>query len=339
VKTVRNIPDVLADIFNDDAHPLPSTEAELGIITESTKHPEFAVDSRRKDTFLTWPSGNSKLASEMIEHQLFYTGREDVVSCFSCGVEMAGWAPTDNVWRRHARQSQECQLVIQEKGAEWVAATLQEHGRYIEPAKEPVIYSVTAEMLRSMMDNTATQNVLQMFSSEYSLEEVKAVLIQNIEYGGPDFVDRASIIRAMLKRREGARQLDAVQTAIASDPAPPEVVTPPHGPGDQEEAATRSIVQPPPATTEDPGTPYWISQPLEEEHDELAKPETLPLGSTRTQCPSCRKDISGTVTVHFDNVNGPRNKKEAAVRSNRQPTNPETPKKSCIIQKDPAEAA
>ncbi|XP_067948757.1 baculoviral IAP repeat-containing protein 7-like [Watersipora subatra] len=181
MKTVRNIPDVLADIFNDDALPLPSTETELGVVTESMKHPEFAVDSRRKDTFLTWPSGNSKLASEMIEHQLFYTGRGDVVCCFSCGVEMSDWAPTDDVWRRHARQSPECQLVIQEKGADWVAATIQEHGRYVEPEKEPVIHVVTTRMLLPRMDNTATQNVLQMISPDYPREEVRSALIRNIK--------------------------------------------------------------------------------------------------------------------------------------------------------------
>ncbi|XP_067948753.1 baculoviral IAP repeat-containing protein 7-like [Watersipora subatra] len=273
VKTVRNIPDVLADIFNDDALPLPSTETELGIITESTKHPEFAVDSRRKDTFLTWPSGNSKLASEMIEHQLFYPGRGDVVCCFSCGVEMADWAPTDNVWRRHARQSPECQLVIQEKGADWIAATIQEHGRYVEPEKEPVIHSVTTRMLRPRMDNTATQNVLQMISPDYPREEVRSALIQNIKFGGPDFMDRASIVRAMLKRREDARQLDAVQRAIASEPAPPEVVTPPQGPGDQEEAATQSTVQPPAATAEEPSTSRAMSPPPEEEPMESAEAE------------------------------------------------------------------
>ena len=48
--------------------------AELGIITDIAVSPEFAVETRRADTFLTWPAANHKLSSEMIEHFLYYTG-------------------------------------------------------------------------------------------------------------------------------------------------------------------------------------------------------------------------------------------------------------------------
>ena len=66
----------MADAFDDELSTLPSGDQgmELGIITESSKYPDFAVETRRKETFLTWPAANHKLASEMIEHQLFYTG-------------------------------------------------------------------------------------------------------------------------------------------------------------------------------------------------------------------------------------------------------------------------
>ena len=69
---VTNIPDVITGMLFED--PAPSNMSELGIITDGAKTPEFAVESRRKATFRTWPASNKKLASEMIEHQLFYTG-------------------------------------------------------------------------------------------------------------------------------------------------------------------------------------------------------------------------------------------------------------------------
>lgn len=81
--TVNNIPDIVNDIYNDnensDTSATSATSADqitvdLGIITDVVKQPDFAVLSRREDTFLTWPTTNKKLASEMIEHDLYYTG-------------------------------------------------------------------------------------------------------------------------------------------------------------------------------------------------------------------------------------------------------------------------
>ena len=49
-------------------------QMELGISTVHPKYPEFAVEAKRKETFLTWPAASQKLDSEMIAHQLFYSG-------------------------------------------------------------------------------------------------------------------------------------------------------------------------------------------------------------------------------------------------------------------------
>lgn len=69
-----NIPDTLTDLA------MPTTSAQnmsqaLGIITDSSAHPGFAVPTRREDSFLTWPVENKKLAAEMVECMLFYSGR------------------------------------------------------------------------------------------------------------------------------------------------------------------------------------------------------------------------------------------------------------------------
>ena len=66
-------------------------------------------------------------------------GRGDVVCCFSCGTEMSGWTSTENIWRRHARQAPQCQLLIQEKGSDYVARVIEEHGRFQTPDPEPRI--------------------------------------------------------------------------------------------------------------------------------------------------------------------------------------------------------
>ena len=69
----------------------------------------------------------------------FLLGHGDVVCCFSCGTEMSGWTSTENIWRRHARQAPQCQLLIQEKGSDYVAQVIEEHGRFQTPEREPKI--------------------------------------------------------------------------------------------------------------------------------------------------------------------------------------------------------
>ena len=75
-KEAKNVPDFIGAAFDEEPITLPSADPsqELGIIEEAARYPEFAVSARRRETFLTWPAGNHKLASDLLEHQLFYTG-------------------------------------------------------------------------------------------------------------------------------------------------------------------------------------------------------------------------------------------------------------------------
>jgi len=52
---------------------------------------------------------------------------------------MSNWTSVENIWVRHARQSPNCQLLIREKGHDFINDVIDEHGRYVVPAKEPVI--------------------------------------------------------------------------------------------------------------------------------------------------------------------------------------------------------
>ena len=74
---VINIPDVLTAMLTEEDSYGSSSQisAELGIITDAVDSPDFAVESRRAATFLTWPAANHKLSSEMMEHCLYYTGQ------------------------------------------------------------------------------------------------------------------------------------------------------------------------------------------------------------------------------------------------------------------------
>lgn len=72
-KTVTNVPDIVSSMLMADSF-ITQLPSELGIITDGAKCPEFAVAARRVATFITWPASNAKLASEMIDHLLYFTG-------------------------------------------------------------------------------------------------------------------------------------------------------------------------------------------------------------------------------------------------------------------------
>ena len=68
-----------------------------------------------------------------------HIGRGDECVCFSCGVKMSNWSEQENVWHRHARMSPHCQLLLQEKGQEFVDSVLEEYGAFRQGGRSAVI--------------------------------------------------------------------------------------------------------------------------------------------------------------------------------------------------------
>ena len=68
-----------------------------------------------------------------------HLGRGDECVCFSCGVKMSNWSEQENVWHRHARMSPHCQLLLQEKGQEFVDSVLEEYGAFRQGGRSAVI--------------------------------------------------------------------------------------------------------------------------------------------------------------------------------------------------------
>lgn len=57
-----------------------------------------------------------------------FVGSDDVVICYECGSTMGDWDRRDDIWIRHARQSPECQLLLAQKGPEFILSTINEFG-------------------------------------------------------------------------------------------------------------------------------------------------------------------------------------------------------------------
>lgn len=62
-----------------------------------------------------------------------------MVCCYHCGVEMKDWMPGDDVWLRHARQSPNCRLMLNELGEQYAVSQINELGRSMDTPARPVL--------------------------------------------------------------------------------------------------------------------------------------------------------------------------------------------------------
>ncbi|CAG2231340.1 BIRC2_3 [Mytilus edulis] len=67
----------------------------------------------------------------MAEAGFYYTGNNDHVRCFHCGIGLQNWDSEDNPFVEHARWSQECQFLKDKKGLDFIA-TVQDAVRRVQ---------------------------------------------------------------------------------------------------------------------------------------------------------------------------------------------------------------
>lgn len=58
----------------------------------------------------------------MIEFITFFSGANQHVVCFHCGVSFFDWKSEDNAWEVHAKWNPKCHFLLLVKGAEFVQA-------------------------------------------------------------------------------------------------------------------------------------------------------------------------------------------------------------------------
>ncbi len=86
------------------------------------KFPRYATYKSRMDSFTlsVIPDNLKNNVVNLVESGFFFTGNEDVVRCFQCGIGLRKWGVTDTPWVEHARFSEHCDFCIKEKGLEYI---------------------------------------------------------------------------------------------------------------------------------------------------------------------------------------------------------------------------
>ncbi|XP_064457212.1 baculoviral IAP repeat-containing protein 2-like [Ornithodoros turicata] len=105
-----------------------SSQNTTSIIPYSRPHsPDYAVISERIRSFNTYPENAGGNRENMARAGFFYTGRDDIVTCFHCGYEQCHWDGDDAPAVEHARWNPDCVFVRILLGDEHVRSIKQMH--------------------------------------------------------------------------------------------------------------------------------------------------------------------------------------------------------------------
>ncbi|GAB1298498.1 Baculoviral IAP repeat-containing protein 1b [Apodemus speciosus] len=81
---------------------------ELPMVSAYCNDSVFANEELRMDTFKDWPHGSVSVEA-LVRAGLFYTGKKDIVQCFSCGGFMEKWEEGDDPIEDHSKFFPNCE--------------------------------------------------------------------------------------------------------------------------------------------------------------------------------------------------------------------------------------
>ncbi|KAK0042868.1 E3 ubiquitin-protein ligase XIAP [Biomphalaria pfeifferi] len=133
------------------------TYAELGMITERPRFPEYALKQERIKTFSSCSVFTYIQVDNLVEAGFYYAG-PFVASCFCCGGSHGDWKDFDCIWVEHARLFPGCALLKLQMGQDFIE-TVQQLSRFKD--------QITLENVRNHME---ASGILCHFSRKLSFK-------------------------------------------------------------------------------------------------------------------------------------------------------------------------
>jgi baculoviral IAP repeat-containing protein 7/8 len=86
----------------------------------SPLHPSFASETARRNSFSTCPDVIRTKIEDFVASGFFYFSRNNVVVCFTCGIQLGSWENDDEVDLEHCRWRPSCLWIFLVKGVAFV---------------------------------------------------------------------------------------------------------------------------------------------------------------------------------------------------------------------------
>lgn len=100
---------------------------ELPVVSAYSNDSVFANEGLRMDTFKDWPHESPVAVEALVKAGLFYTGKKDIVRCFSCGGCMENWKEGDDPIEDHTKFFPNCVFLQTLKASAEAIPALQSH--------------------------------------------------------------------------------------------------------------------------------------------------------------------------------------------------------------------
>lgn len=159
----------MSSISDLETHWKP-TPADLNICVEKPKFPNYALLSKRLDSFDNWPFGYLVKPLDLAEAGLVYSGTGDFVRCYFCGGGIRNWERDDVPMEVHAKWYPKCPHVLLLEGPDYVRNKVSEPES--DSKSEDQLLSVAAQSCLFVgFPNTIVRNAIQIFRDKFERED------------------------------------------------------------------------------------------------------------------------------------------------------------------------
>ena len=114
-------------LTNLDGYVAQQTLLDIFLFKQA-RFPEFVTVIARLESYQRpdWvqQQGTSPPHEQLADAGFYFTGTGDSCRCHQCALGLNRWAPTDNVWREHARFAPRCAWLLRRRGRQFVKGVL-----------------------------------------------------------------------------------------------------------------------------------------------------------------------------------------------------------------------
>jgi baculoviral IAP repeat-containing protein 7/8 len=89
-------------------------------IVKKPENLDYASYQTRLDSFTTWPTYMTQTREQLAEAGFYYSGINDITTCYHCGIQIGSWRIEEDVWVQHANLSPGCPYLLTIRGTEYV---------------------------------------------------------------------------------------------------------------------------------------------------------------------------------------------------------------------------
>ncbi|XP_045195492.2 baculoviral IAP repeat-containing protein 7-A-like [Mercenaria mercenaria] len=174
----------LDDVKVTQQHASRPPPNALGINVEKPKFPQYAIYSKRLESFDLWPQYLPVQKKDMVEAGLVFTGVGDSVRCYFCGGGLRNWEVGDVPMDEHAKWYPKCPHILLVKGQAYIDRIVRGEKPEIDGEDGTTIKQDSVDSVNHL-ETAAAQSCIQM---DYSREMVaKAIQIFIAKNGNSDF--------------------------------------------------------------------------------------------------------------------------------------------------------